>query len=75
MSYLDFREMPTPLKKTKVFAVLNTLAKIPLGTIRFHGAWRKYLFVPDAGTMFDPDCLDEISKFAREQTAKWKASL
>jgi hypothetical protein len=75
MSYLEFKEMPNKFGKTRLFAVINTLAQIPLGVIKFHGAWRRYLFVPDPNTMFDPDCMDEISKFAREETNKWRDSL
>ena len=77
MSYLEFKEMPAAFKsgKTKVFAVLNTLAQIPLGTVRFHGAWRKYVFMPEDRTIFDPDCLQEILVFTREQTTKWRESL
>ena len=76
MSYLDFKEMPAPVgRKTKIFAVLNTLAKIPLGTVKFHSVWRKYIFWPEKDCGFDDGCMIEIVEFVREQTSKWRESL
>lgn len=39
----------------------------PLGEIRWWSAWRRYVFVPAAGTLYDVSCMSEISDFIMRQ--------
>ena len=47
--------------KTLVNEVYS-LNGIFLGTIKWHGAWRKYCFFPAKETLFDSSCLQLISQ-------------
>lgn len=34
-----------------------------LGEIKWYSGWRQYVFYPYRGTLYNYECLDEISKF------------
>lgn len=75
MSYLYFREVtPSKSLKTRHWEVQNSDTGAVLGLIRFFNAWRKYVFAPLAGTLYDGNCLDEIAKFTEAQTSNWRES-
>lgn len=57
--YLDFQELVPSGRKTKIIRVLSK-NNVLLGDISFWPAWRKYVFNPAWGTMFDDKCLKEI---------------
>lgn len=58
--YLKFNEVGnSPSGKTKIFEVCKTDG-FPLGRIQWHGAWRKYVFEPEAETIFDEECLADV---------------
>jgi len=65
-------------RKTRIFAVRRNdkygLAHL-LGLIKFNGAWRQYIFYPEANTIWSAGCKEEICKFEREMNQKWRASL
>jgi hypothetical protein len=53
--------------KTKVFAVQDARGD-ELGTIQWHVPWRKYVFAPRAGTLYDEKCMREIAYACHELT-------
>lgn len=56
---------PSPTKKTFIYAVKaksDAIAALTLGTIKWYGAWRKYVFHPAEHTLFDHHCLREIAE-------------
>lgn len=57
-SYLSFNELIIPTKKTKTYNVISGSAT--LGQIKWFSPWRRYCFFPYEGTLFDPNCLEEI---------------
>ena len=65
-------------RKTRIFAVRRNdkygLAHL-LGLIKFDGAWRQYIFFPESNTKWSAGCKEEICKFEREMTKKWRTSL
>lgn len=68
-SYLHFKEMPVKESmKTKIVAVYSLNGANHLGEIRWYPQWRRYAFFPDDGTVFDPDCLEEIAEKVRLMT-------
>lgn len=68
MSYLNFVDCGTsPSGKTRMWQVQNISQGVVLGWVKWYAPWRKYV-VDIASGLFDPDCLDEISKFARSKT-------
>lgn len=58
--YLIFTEIPNALRKTKTIQVDSRHRGDRLGTIRWYGPWRQYTFWPQAGCIFNRECLREI---------------
>ena len=71
MSYLYFNELNTELK-TRRWEVMSVAQETVLGHVRFWSAWRKYVFAPHDRTLYDADCLQEITDFCQEQTRVWR---
>ena len=46
--------------KTFIFAVTSKLSQDRIGIIRWHGAWRKYVY-ETGDSFYDPDCLRYIA--------------
>lgn len=66
-SYLTFErltEHPRDLK-TEVWAVISTRHGDELGVIKWYGPWRQYAFFPRMGTVWNPDCLDQVTEQIR----------
>lgn len=69
--YLSVREVPPPaaggMRKTCVWEVFNHDNGARLGTVKWHGAWRCYVFRPEITTttftVFHDGCLREIADF------------
>jgi hypothetical protein len=57
--YLKFEEKLSESGKTKRLTVF-AMNDIALGSISWHGPWRKYVFFPNPQTLFDPYCLTEV---------------
>lgn len=57
-----------PQRKTRVWQVRNTAARVGLGYIRWFGAWRQYAFDPDDGLSFEKTCLRTIAEFCESKT-------
>jgi len=51
--------------KTKVIAVQSKTHPIRLGVIKWWNAWRCYVFLPDTGTIFNSECLNDIPSYIR----------
>lgn len=70
--YLRYVELPNEGLKTSVFAVNSVNHGNQLGTIRWYGAWRQYVFYPDPVTLFNPTCLKEIAEFCSDLSSHHK---
>lgn len=68
-SYLSFRSVQTK-RSTKVWDVFSTSGAY-LGRVEFYPQWRRYVFC-SYQAVFDADCLEEIARFAREETSEWR---
>jgi len=60
--------------KTRVWGVLSSRWDIhrgtvntELGAIKWYAPWRRYVFFPDPGTLYDVSCLREIAAFIELQ--------
>jgi len=85
--YLTFSRVPNgmgdlaPQRKTAVVAVDSRSSGATLGWIKWFGRWRQYAFFPEPGTVFNPECMDDINSVIRslmnERTAdrikRWTA--
>jgi hypothetical protein len=49
----------------KTYIVFNKHSKEDIGRIYFYSAWKKYVFEPDSRTIYDKECLNDISLFIR----------
>lgn len=61
MGYLRFSSHPSASGRTTVTEVHSVLRGDMLGEIRWMGRWRQYAFYPGDGTIWNPDCLAEVS--------------
>jgi len=53
-------ERSSPSGKTHVFRIESTHSQETLGTISWYGPWRRYVFYPAAGTLWDASCILEL---------------
>jgi hypothetical protein len=72
MSFLSFQETvdTNQEKKTKTWWVIGHEHR--LGYVKWYSPWRRYVFFPQEGDLFDAGCLVEISNFLRSETDKQK---
>lgn len=54
--------------KTKVIGVFSRSNDFRLGTIAWHGPWRKYVYSPDGPTIYDQGCLNDIADYLKAIT-------
>lgn len=52
--------------KTRIYDVFAKEGSILLGKVKWFPSWRKYSFFPEAGTVFEQDCLNDIASFLEE---------
>ena len=46
-----------------------------LGHIKFHGAWRQFVFHPDKDTFYNKGCLQLINNFLEKVNKRWRAKI
>jgi hypothetical protein len=49
-------------RKTRVLNVISISSKKQLGQIRWYARWRQYVFHPNALTIWNSNCLDQIEQ-------------
>jgi len=64
--YLTFHEMPSEVRKTKIFQVCAKRSGSPLGEVKWFNRWRQYCFYPYPDTVFNRTCLKDIQNFILE---------
>lgn len=58
--YLVLEETPDDKKKTKTIEVLSRRHGDLLGTLKWYGPWRQYVFFPEPGSLYSSGCLADI---------------
>lgn len=62
--WLEFIKDPKPAdKKTDTYQVNNLQTKANVGKIHWYGGFRKYVFSPNNGFIYDADCLKDIASY------------
>ena len=56
--------------KTKVFGVYNKNSGFLLGEISWYASWRQYCFLPSSSTVFNVQCLNDITHFINQEMGK-----
>lgn len=62
--YLKFRYAGR-YPKTEYWCVLSRKDSKILGAIKWYGSWRQYIFIPEYDTLFNVQCLVEISEILK----------
>lgn len=70
--HLIFQLMGRTEEKTEVWRVVAKTGEVPLGQIRWFERWGKYCFFPSRQTVFDIDCMRDISGKIKELMARKK---
>jgi len=60
--YLTFKIIENK-PKTQVYAVYSKLHGDRLAIIKWFPRWRQYTFFPETGTIWNNECLNDISAF------------
>lgn len=58
--------------KTDVWHVWNIGGSIHLGVVKWFTHWRRYVFHPGPGMVFDVGCLRDLAEFLEAETVKQK---
>lgn len=58
-------------RKTPIYHI-ETHEGIPLGEIKWYGAWRKFCFFPNKDTIWDNKCLSHVINFLDETNKDWR---
>ena len=61
--YLEFKEIPAPALKTKVVDVLSKRSGERLAQIRWYGPWRCYTLHPVSMTIWNEQCLMDVTSY------------
>jgi hypothetical protein len=61
-------------RKTKTWRIINS-NDTPLGIVRFYPPWRRFVFEPHAGTIYEEVCLRDIAEFCVEKTKAWRLEI
>lgn len=71
-SYITFRDVgATPSGKTRRFEVRDLQGGV-LGWVYWYPGWRKYIYHPKPGTLYEEVCMTEIAEFIKMKTATHK---
>jgi len=70
--WIEFKEINSAGKKTKMYTVVSKDTKDVLGIVKWYAPWRKYSFFPYSSTVFEWDCLRDISDFIQKETKEYK---
>lgn len=69
--FINFIQVPSS-GKTEVYTV-ETKACLPIGTIKWYGSFRKYCFFPNANTVWDTSCLNDVIYFMSKLQREYEA--
>jgi hypothetical protein len=61
---------PSPSGKTMTWAIRASADDTYLGYVTWSGPWRQYVFATTGNTIWNPDCLNEVSEFLRKATTE-----
>lgn len=56
--YLEFKK-----NEIGITTIISKRQKAPLGEIVFHHGWKQYVFEPISNTIFNDECLRDITDF------------
>jgi len=73
--WVHFQGLPRkPGLKTDRWVAVGMKSGQRLGGVGWHSPWRRYVFWPLEGTLYDAECLHDIATFCLSQTKQHKAT-
>ena len=72
MKWITIETIDNDGRKTDVWEVWSKYESCSLGVIKWKANWRKYAFFPSADTVFEQDCMKDISGFIEKETKEYK---
>lgn len=70
--YLNIIQVPRAEKRLTDTWVVNDKYGNHLGQVSWFNHWRRYVFAPNASTIFEQVCLRDIAQFIEERTSERK---
>lgn len=58
--------------KTKIWGIINKSSGVPIGYIRWYGAWRQYCLYTHPDIVFSAGCLADIKDFIIDAMNEWR---
>ena len=58
--YMVAVDVTPPRRKTRVIEVRSRSTGAHLGTLKWYGAWRQYVFYPQPHTIFNVGCMRDL---------------
>lgn len=75
-SYIHFSlEETLPTRKTVIWRVTSKSGGDFLGKVQWFSRWRKYVFIPQGGCVFEEVCLCDIAEFLVWTTSSHKKGI
>lgn len=56
--------------KTSIWDIFNVQSDCHLGIVKWQAPWRQYCFYPVYETIFNEDCLSDISRFLETENTR-----
>lgn len=66
--YIEIREVPNGVKKTKQWQVINLNTQEIVGVVKWYGGWRKYVYYNSVVGYSDWDFMRLIASFCEQKT-------
>lgn len=60
--------------KTAVWSCTGAQTRDELGIVQWFAAWRRYCYFPAKQTVYDANCLQDITEFVNQVNAEHKAT-
>ena len=72
-TYFSVTETQIGKQKTKLYTIINNQNFQIIGKIKWYVGWRKYCFFPEFNTVWDYNCLNELSYILNSINIEYKA--
>lgn len=71
--YINIVKTNIENRKTPIYIIKNINNDFQLGVIKWWGAWRQYCFFPEGNTVFNVECLNDITDYIKDLNKKPKS--
>lgn len=61
--YFQIEEETIIKRKTPIYHIISKHSNTEIGQVKWYGAWRKFCFFPEKGTIWDNKCIKDLLDF------------